>query len=102
MYFKERGDKRKLEPDAASLSHWHTVTLHNTRAHSKRKITTPCGNNKTQLITYNVTWPSLCLQGVCANEHGNETFEENNLVVISFHHVAPFMPTVSASLCLCY
>lgn len=84
------------------LSHWHTVTPHNTWAHSKRKITTPCGNNKTQLITYNVTWPLLCLQGVCASEHGNETFEENTSAVTSSRHLAPFVPTASASLCLRY
>lgn len=44
MYFKEtKGNRSQLTP----LSPWHTVTPRNTRAHSKWKISTPCGNNKT-------------------------------------------------------
>lgn len=67
MHFKELTDKRKLEPvchlsPSLSLSLRHTVTPRNTRTHSKWKITTPSGNNKTQLITCNVTWSLLCFE----------------------------------------
>lgn len=52
-----KGNWSQLPP----LSLWHTVSPHNTWAHSKHKLSTPCGNNKTQLITYKITWFLLCL-----------------------------------------
>lgn len=85
-----KGNWSQLPP----LSLWHTVSPHNTWAHSKQKISTPCGNNKTQLIIYKVTWSLLCFESVCVSEHGNESSRKTpNLVC---HPVsAKIIPPVS-------
>ena len=63
--------KRKLEPVAISLCGIQLQLV--THGHIQSgKISTSCGDNKTQLITYNVTRSLLCFQGVCVGEHGNE------------------------------
>lgn len=76
----QRAQRQKETGDSCHLSLWHTVSPHNTWAHSQHKISTPCGNNKTQLITYKVTWLLLCLRGVCVSEHGKERLRKTHNV----------------------